>query len=248
MTEEKPTAETGYSYFVDHFSDAPVRRDTADVKVFGDNLFLSPNQAIFIFDYSNSSLLYARGFEMLGFDDRKVTIVDIFNTAVPEQREACGEISGKALHFAQHNNLEPMKNGIVLNYRGKVFSNEYVHIMLESSVFSHTDDGTLASAIVVLTKLSHLPLPKIVRWGVFGEMSDRLDEQIDDVLMRPDRVSSREAEVLRRLADGKTMAGIAAELCRSPRTVERHILNMRTRFQCANTSQLVAFGKDMGLI
>jgi DNA-binding CsgD family transcriptional regulator len=44
------------------------------------------------------------------------------------------------------------------------------------------------------------------------------------------------------------MAEIAGELNRSPRTVEQHILNMRTRFGCSNIGQLIAYGKDLDLV
>ena len=248
MKKDDSALPTGYSYFLEHFTNAPVPEAGTDTKAAGDMLFLTPDQAAFIYDYSTLTLLYARGFEMLGFDDASITINEIFDTAIPAHREPCGEISGKGLFVAQNNKLAPLRNGIVLNYAGQSVSGELVHLMLEGTVFSNRADGTMAASIVVITKLAHLPIPKIVRWRVFGEMHEHLKQQVDDALMRPDRISNREAEVLDRLAKGKTMVEIANDLCRSPRTVERHISNMRDRFDCANTGQLIAFGKDMGLI
>ncbi len=240
--------KSGHSYFVEHFSDIPAHDNTGNTQAIGNGLLLSPNQAVFIYDYVAINLVYARGFGMLGFDDEKITIVDIFNTAIPEQREACGEISGKAVSVVKSNNMEPLKNGIVLNYAGQTESADIVHLMLESSVFETDKHGNMISAFTTITKLPHLPIPKIVRWSVFGDMSDPLVEFVDEGLIHSNRISSRETEVLTKLADGKTMAKSASELFISSRTVEQHILNMRNRFDCANISQLVAFGKDMGLI
>jgi len=214
----------------------------------GDALLLTSNQAVFIYDFSGPRLLYARGFDMLGFVDREITISDIFNTAIIEQREACGEISGKALAAVQSSPLEPLKNGIVLNYAGQTNSGEVMHLMLESAVFQLDGQGNFISAIVYITKLTHLPIPKIVRWKVFGEMEEQLLEQVDEGLIQPNRISNRETEVLMALADGKTMAQVADDLSISSRTVEQHILNMRERFGCANIGQLIAFGKDTGLV
>ena len=226
----------------------PAAGDEQGVQDTGDALLLTANQAVFIYDFTVPRLLYARGFDMLGFDDQEVTIIDIFNTAIPEHREACGEISGKALSAVQANALKPLKNGIVLNYAGQSFSEETMHLMLESAVFQLDKQGNFVSTIVYITKLPHLPVPKIVKWKVFGAIEELLIEQVDGGLIQPNRISNRETEVLMALAGGKTMARVAAELSISPRTVEQHILNMRERFGCSNISQLVAYGKDMDLV
>lgn len=239
---------SGRSYFAQHFSDRPAAADQFDIKEAGDGLLLTTNQAVFIYDFAVPQLLYARGFEMLGFDDCDITIADIFNTAVDEHREACGEISGKALAAVQASPLDPLKNGIVLNYAGQTKTGEKMHLMLESAVYQLDDLGNFVSTIVYITKLTHLPVPKIVRWKVFGDIEEQLIEQVDGGLIQPNRISNRESEVLMALADGNTMAQIAAEFSISARTVEQHVFNMRERFECANIGQLVAFGKDMGLV
>ncbi len=239
--------KTGHSYFKDHFSHSPAP-SAADARALGDGVLLTSNQAVFIYDFAANTLKYARGFAMLGFDDETITMFDIFNTAIPEHREACGEISGKALYLAKSNLLEPLKNGIVLNYAGKSNAGELLHLMLESSVFELDGQGNLISTIAMITKLPHLPVPNIVKWTVFGDMVEPLIESVDDGLIQPNRISRRETDVLAELVEGKTMKTIALELSISPRTVEKHIEKMRERFSCSNTGQLIAFGKDMGLV
>jgi len=238
----------GYSFFVDHFSKEPVSVEENETKSFCDGLPLTSNQAVFVYDYRTLTLIYVRGFEILGFDDAEISIIDIFNTAIPEQREACGEISGKALAYVKDHALVPLKNGIVLNYCGQSQQGSHIHLMLEASVFQLDSAGNFVSAFTTVSKLPHLPIPKIVRWNAFGEMSEPLSRYVDEGLIQPNRISNREAEVLVQLGQGNTMAETAEELCISARTVEQHILNMRTRFDCSNVSQLVAFAKDRGLV
>ena len=239
--------ESGHSYFLEHFSKEPAAMDGLETRAFADGLPLSPDQAMFVYDYVDCRLEYARGFGMLGFDDSTITIADIFNTAIPDQREACGEISGKALSVAKSNALNPVRNGIVLNYAGQSTTGDLVHLMLESAVFRTDLQGNMISAFTTISKLHHLPVPKLVRWNVFGDMSEILENAVDEELIHPCRISRRETDVLTRLADGLTSAKIATALSISPRTVEQHVQNMRQRFECTTIGQLVAFAKDMDL-
>lgn len=238
---------SGHSYFLKHFSDKPAT-NTSDSCAFGDALPLSPDQAVFIHNNETFYLEYVRGFGMLGFNDAENMIEDIFNTAIPEQREACGEVSGKAIYLAQSNNLEPLKNGIVMNYAGQSATGELMHLMLEGGVLTTDQDGKIISAVTKISRLPHLPVPKVVRWYVFGELNALAKNYLDESLINPYSISTREAEVLSRLSEGKTMVAIARELNRSPRTVEHHIRNMRNRFKCANIGQLIAYGKDLDLL
>lgn len=240
--------ESGYKYFADHFSSLPAGGLSDAERFAADALAVSSNQAVFIYDFVANNMKYARGFGAFGFDDGSITIIDIFNTAIPEHREACGEISGKALFVAKTSDLASLEAGIVLNYAGRLNDGKDTHLMLESSVYETDEHGNTISTLVLITKLPHLPVPKLVRWYVFGDVAEEVADMVDDGLIQPNRISKRETEVLHQLSDGKTMSEVAETLCISARTVEQHVVNMRSRFECSNTGQLIAYGKDMGLV
>jgi DNA-binding CsgD family transcriptional regulator len=63
----------------------------------------------------------------------------------------------------------------------------------------------------------------------------------------PRGLTSREAEVLRLVASGKTNREIAAELVISEHTVARHLQNMFTKLEVSSRSAATAFAFEHGL-
>jgi len=53
------------------------------------------------------------------------------------------------------------------------------------------------------------------------------------------KLTKRESEVLRMMADGKTTPIIAGELCLSPLTIETHRKNIMQKFQAKNVAELI---------
>jgi DNA-binding NarL/FixJ family response regulator len=64
----------------------------------------------------------------------------------------------------------------------------------------------------------------------------------------PDNLTAREAEVLRRLAGGKTNNEIAEELHVSVRTVERHIANIYAKIGARGRANATAYALTHNLI
>ena len=63
----------------------------------------------------------------------------------------------------------------------------------------------------------------------------------------PSPLSHRECEVLRLLADGRSNRQIAALLCLSPRTVQRHVANAYRKIGAHNKADATAFALRNGL-
>ena len=61
-------------------------------------------------------------------------------------------------------------------------------------------------------------------------------------------LSDREIQVLKLIANGKDNAGIAAELCISPKTVKNHISNILMKLQMENRIQAAVFAVRSGLV
>jgi DNA-binding CsgD family transcriptional regulator len=57
----------------------------------------------------------------------------------------------------------------------------------------------------------------------------------------PDGLTAREAEVLRLVAAGRRNAEIAAALSLSPKTVERHLVNLYAKIGARNRAQATAY-------
>ena len=61
-------------------------------------------------------------------------------------------------------------------------------------------------------------------------------------------LTMREREILKRIAEGATNAEIAAELSLSVRTVESHRASLKKKLKLRNTSELIAYAIDNGLV
>jgi DNA-binding CsgD family transcriptional regulator/tetratricopeptide (TPR) repeat protein len=64
----------------------------------------------------------------------------------------------------------------------------------------------------------------------------------------PDRITAREAEVLRLIAGGRSNAQIAAALVLSVRTVERHIMNLYPKIGAHNRAEAAGYAIHHGLV
>ena len=62
--------------------------------------------------------------------------------------------------------------------------------------------------------------------------------------VRAATLSPREREVLSRLADGRTIPEIAAELVLSPLTIRTHVRNAKDKLQARTTAHAVAIAVD----
>ena len=54
------------------------------------------------------------------------------------------------------------------------------------------------------------------------------------------RLTARERQILKRLAFGRSAKELAIELGIAPRTVERHVENMRLKMRVRNTAHMIA--------
>jgi two-component system, NarL family, response regulator NreC len=80
------------------------------------------------------------------------------------------------------------------------------------------------------------------------ELGARLASEPDvDSSTTPDRLSGRELEVLKLIANGHTNSEIAAQLYLSVRTVESHRASIQHKTQRTTRADLVAYARDHGL-
>jgi DNA-binding NarL/FixJ family response regulator len=61
-------------------------------------------------------------------------------------------------------------------------------------------------------------------------------------------LTRRELQVLRQVAAGKTNKAIAAELCLSEKTIDRHVSNIFTKLDVASRAAATAFAYEHELI
>lgn len=241
--------KTGIKYFLNLLSDIKADLYSMDAKSIKKRLVLFSNQAISIYDYTTFELRYADGFEVFGMKNDEITMIDVFNTAIPEHREICGELSGKLIKYVQEHVVDPEETFLNINYAGQHKNGSLMHILLQGKMFETTNIGTIKTAYVTMTHIPHLKPPKIVSWSLGNStLSETISDILNKEIMSPNHIRTRELEVLQFTAKGNTMSQISNKLHISNRTVEKHLENLRNRFNCQNSAQLITFAKDMNLL
>jgi DNA-binding NarL/FixJ family response regulator len=87
---------------------------------------------------------------------------------------------------------------------------------------------------------------------VFARLGAQLDERAVAELRgaepRPGRLSDREVEVLRLVAEGRSNPEIAEMLTISRKTVARHVSNIFTKLRVSSRTEAARFAFDHGLL
>ena len=123
---------SGSEYFLNQLSDVVANLQSLDAQAIKKRLVRYSNQAISIYDYTTFELKYADGFEMFGLKNEELTMLDIFNTAIPEHREVCGELSGKLVKYVQENPVNPDLNTFNMNYASQHVDGTFMHILFQA--------------------------------------------------------------------------------------------------------------------
>ena len=89
-----------------------------------------------------------------------------------------------------------------------------------------------SSLVLVLDSIKRVLAGELVIDPLVTEIIDK---------KRKHKISKRETEVLDLLEKGETQQAIADQLFISPRTVEGHVLNLRTRYSLRTTAELLVF-------
>jgi len=110
-----------------------------------------------------------------------------------------------------------------------------------------------AGAVGFVAKdLADAELPDAIRAAARGEeyVSPRISAKLDALnrAMTDDRLTPREAEVLRLIALGHTSVEVARKLHLSPRTVETHRAHIHRKLGLATRAELVRFALRRGLL
>ncbi|MCE1229998.1 MAG: response regulator transcription factor [Firmicutes bacterium] len=126
---------------------------------------------------------------------------------------------------------------------------DYVFTALQAGADGYVLKDSSASELTlavrsVLTGQRYLA-PAIAHTVVSGYLGAK-----DATQARPafDELSSREREVLKLIAEGYRTKDIAAYLCISPKTVEKHRANLMDRLDMRTVSALTAYAIEKGLV
>jgi DNA-binding NarL/FixJ family response regulator len=125
----------------------------------------------------------------------------------------------------------------------------YVHQALEAGAFGYILKGAPAADIIAAVKSAlrkEYYLSSDIRDSVIDSYVKK--RRGDEVKNDFDLLSEREQQVFRLLAEGHTTLGIAEMLFVSPKTVEKHRVNIMRKLALDNMVALVKYAIRLGVI
>ena len=177
------------------------------------------------------------GLELLELLKNLIPDLVVLDISMPNLRgiEAAREIrtlypQTKVLILTMHKNKEYLYHAITAGAHG--------YLLKEDS------DEELFSAIETLRKGATYITRRLA--GAMAEDLSRVLLGKDQILSEP--LTTREREVLKLIAEGKTNAEVADLLGISTRTVENHRSNMMKKLCLKNTADLVRYALQKGLV
>jgi len=177
------------------------------------------------------------GLELLNLVHKLKADMIILDISMPNLRgiEAIHEI--KAIHPG-------LKTLILTMHKDKEYLHQAISAGADGYLLKEDADTELFSAIDMVRQgkiyvSPHFSNDLVDEWAKIRRGDAR-------PLSEPDRLTTREKEILKLIAEGKSSKEIADLLCISVRTVEHHRANMMSKLNMKKTAELVKYAIEKG--
>lgn len=249
---------------VSHYGDLPKPDAKELLGSFGFSTFSLHAQApiFFVVDYSRQQYLYIDPSckTVLGYDIKSLSEAGpVFFTGLwhPHDFKVWNEqFIPDVLRFLRKQPPHTYPDfAISFNYRIRTVQGDYLTMLQRSTFYLAAEDGKPLAAVGFIIDITHFKEDTRIIGTVertnrnFTNLSK---EPLYKKIFFPDRsygpLSKREVEVLYLLSKGYSSKQIASQLFLSENTVNNHRKNMLYKTGNRNTSELISFSKEKGLL
>jgi DNA-binding CsgD family transcriptional regulator len=179
----------------------------------------------------------------LGYKDKIFQITDLIKLIHPDDFNEVYQLTKNAFDiiYASPASIYSFKYNIT--YRIKTKKNQYIRILRETSPLLAGKNGKLICNVSRCTDITYLGHHNEIKaWLTFPYRVIDLANKLNNIL------SKREKEILYYLAKGYSSKKIAESLSISKLTVDKHRINMLRKTGVQNTSELIKFAIEKGII
>lgn len=237
------------AYSKGFITNVPADLSNEEYLFYKERLFKYPMEGIYIYSFEKGKMLYADGWESVcGVPDNEISMLGIVNMTSPEFGPFVNEVNDKALYFLHQRKDYLKEYSFTIEIKIRHRNGTDVPLVARVGVFDVFPDGHLKSIIGRFQVDYGLRFSKIMRFSAYGPEKDVFENDLNESLFYPYRISDKELEALRLLSLGHAYKEIAEILQISSSAVEKRIRPMFDRFGVKNNTSLVAFGFENNLL
>ena len=188
--------------------------------------------------------------DFYGFNPREVTFDNILKTIHPDDMSFVAKAEEVNLKYMDEiigkENIKNYKSNY--SFRSKIKNNEYCLLNHQGIVLTVDAHGCIRKLLNIHTDISHITTANSRNMSLIGLKGNPsyLDIVVGESSGEVNKLSKRELEVIKLVAEGNTNAEIASKLVISTHTVKTHRKNINKKASCKNIAELLRkiFFKD----
>jgi len=236
-------------YSKSFITDIPADLTAQEYLHYQERIFKYPMEGIYIYSFEKGRMLYTDGWESVtGIPDKEITMLGIVNMTSPDFTPFVNELNDKALKFLHQRNENLKEYSFTIEIKIRDRNDRDIPLIARVGVFDVFPDGTLKSIIGRFQVDYGLRFGKIMRFSAYGPEKDVFENDLNENLFYPYRISDKELEVLRYLSQGLAYKEIAEKIGVSISGIEKRVSPLFERFNVKNNASLVAFGFEQNLL
>ncbi|MDP3480728.1 MAG: LuxR C-terminal-related transcriptional regulator [Desulfoprunum sp.] len=142
---------------------------------------------------------------------------------------------------SQPNDEDKMNLQMQYNYRFKRKNGEFVNLLEQIQALELDESGRISLAlgnVIMLQSMENLPLRLSIKQFKTNDLSKTVFNRCYTSFQSGHTITTREEEILRHLASGKTSKEIARKLFISPHTVDTHRRSLLKKLKCRSVVEL----------
>ncbi len=210
---------------------------------------INSRECVYIIDFSKNKITYRNGFKkLLGYDNEDITLDFLASKIHEEDKEMVNKIRIATATFGLKNPIKEPDYMLSLIYRVKKNDDTYAKILNQTTIYETDENGRLISVLNRLSDISFISNPINVQWNVEGNDIDTKIFKKEVFREYQSFFSTRELEVINKIANGFTNKIIAEKLNISEHTVATHRKRILKKSNCHNSKELILFCFKIGIL
>ncbi len=211
-----------------------------------------PGYFLYIYNYSEGRMAYTQGIqEVLGYPDHEMDLELLFQTVHPDDAPIMAQLNQCALDAMNKIRNPANLHDLCLSvdYRIRKADGQYIKVYDQTSVFEVDEaTGKVHSTFSLCKDISAIKSANTIGWQAHGFEFLDFVPPVDSVNRVQYQPTSRELDVLKKIAQGQGSKAIAEDLCISPMTVATHRRNLLRRTGVRNTAELIRHASAAGWV